>query len=119
MTNTTALLLIMDGLRRDALRPKRTPSPWRLRQRGTFFGACFPMSPSATLAISSSIATGRPDRMDCGHHGGRGAAGQVADGSGFSPGVGTSAASPIHLAPSILGFPGRALPGVPAMEHHA
>ena len=48
----------MDGLRRDAASPERTPNLWRLRERGTFFGAYRSMFPSATRVVSSSTATG-------------------------------------------------------------
>ncbi|NDG48932.1 MAG: nucleotide pyrophosphatase, partial [Rhodospirillales bacterium] len=58
MTDKTALLVIMDGLRRDAVSPERTPHLWRLWSRGTAFGQYRSMFPSATRVVSSSTATG-------------------------------------------------------------
>ena len=48
----------MDGLRRDAVSPERTPHLWALRQGGTWFGRYRSMFPSATRVVSSSTATG-------------------------------------------------------------
>jgi arylsulfatase A-like enzyme len=53
-----ALLIILDGLRRDAVSPSRTPNLWRLTKRGTCFGVYRSMFPSATSAVSASAATG-------------------------------------------------------------
>ncbi|WP_159351310.1 alkaline phosphatase family protein [Roseomonas harenae] len=53
-----AFLVIMDGLRRDALGPERTPNLWRLAARGTLLGAYRSMFPSATRVVSASTATG-------------------------------------------------------------
>ncbi len=53
-----ALLVILDGLRRDAVSPERTPNLWRLRQRGTCFPAYRSMFPSATRVVSACTATG-------------------------------------------------------------
>ncbi len=53
-----ALLIILDGLRRDAVSPSRTPNLWRLTKRGTRFGAYRSMFPSATRVVSASTATG-------------------------------------------------------------
>ena len=53
-----ALLVILDGLRRDAVSPERTPNLWRLMGRGTAFPAYRSMLPSATRVVSSSTATG-------------------------------------------------------------
>jgi predicted AlkP superfamily pyrophosphatase or phosphodiesterase len=58
VTDKTALLVIMDGLRRDAVSPERTPHLWRLWSRGTAFGQYRSMFPSATRVVSSSTATG-------------------------------------------------------------
>jgi hypothetical protein len=58
VTDKTALLVIMDGLRRDAVSPERTPHLWRLWSRGTAFGRYRSMFPSATRVVSSSTATG-------------------------------------------------------------
>lgn len=48
----------MDGLRRDAVSPGRTPHLWALRQGGAWFGRYRSMFPSATRVVSSSTATG-------------------------------------------------------------
>ena len=53
-----AVLVILDGLRRDALDPARTPNLWRLAMRGTRFGAYTSVFPSATRVVSASTATG-------------------------------------------------------------
>ncbi len=53
-----AVLVIMDGLRRDAVSPERTPNLWRLHQGGAVFAAYRSMFPSATRVVSSSTATG-------------------------------------------------------------
>ncbi len=58
MTDKSAMLVIMDGLRRDAVGPERTPNLWRLWRRGTAFGEYRSMFPSATRVVSSSTATG-------------------------------------------------------------
>lgn len=48
----------MDGLRRDAVSPERTPNIWALRQGGTWLSCYRSMFPSATRVVSSSTATG-------------------------------------------------------------
>ncbi len=53
-----ALLVILDGLRRDAVSPDRTPNLWRLTQRGTSFPHYRSMLPSATRCVSACTATG-------------------------------------------------------------
>jgi len=53
-----ALLILLDGLRRDAVSPSRTPNLWRLTRRGTRFGAYRSVFPSATRVVSASTATG-------------------------------------------------------------
>ncbi|WP_149535601.1 alkaline phosphatase family protein [Siccirubricoccus phaeus] len=58
MTDRLALLVILDGLRRDALSPERTPNLWRLLARGTGFAGYRSMFPSATRIVSASTATG-------------------------------------------------------------
>jgi arylsulfatase A-like enzyme len=58
MSTRLALLVILDGLRRDTLSPERTPHLWRLAGRGTSFGGYRSMFPSATRVVSSSTATG-------------------------------------------------------------
>lgn len=55
---TRAVLVIMDGLRRDAISPDRTPNLWELTRRGTCFDAYRSMLPSATRVVSASTATG-------------------------------------------------------------
>lgn len=53
-----ALLVILDGLRRDAVSAARTPNLWRLIQRGTSFPRYRSMFPSATRVVSACTATG-------------------------------------------------------------
>ncbi|MBL6455602.1 alkaline phosphatase family protein [Belnapia sp. T6] len=53
-----ALLVIMDGLRRDMVSPERTPHLWRLYHRGTRFAGYHSMFPSATRVVSACTATG-------------------------------------------------------------
>jgi hypothetical protein len=53
-----AVLVIMDGLRRDALSPERTANLWRLACRGTSLAAYWSVFPSATRVVSASTATG-------------------------------------------------------------
>lgn len=48
----------MDGLRRDAVSPERTPHLWALRQGGAWFTRYRSMLPSATRVVSASTATG-------------------------------------------------------------
>jgi hypothetical protein len=48
----------MDGLRRDAVSPQRTPHLWALRQGGVWFARYHSMLPSATRVVSASTATG-------------------------------------------------------------
>ncbi len=73
-----AVLVILDGLRRDAVSPERTPNLWRCMQRGTGFGAYRSVFPSATRVVSASTATG------ClpGRHGLRGNSMALLDGAG-------------------------------------
>lgn len=54
----SAILVVLDGLRRDALSPERTPNLWRLAQRGARFAAYHSVFPSATRVVSASTATG-------------------------------------------------------------
>lgn len=58
MSKRLALLVMLDGLRRDAVSPDRTPNLWRLAARGTGFPAWRSMFPSATRIVSASVATG-------------------------------------------------------------
>lgn len=53
-----AVLVILDGLRRDFVDAERTPHLAALRERGTFFPACRSAFPSATRVVSSTLATG-------------------------------------------------------------
>lgn len=53
-----AVLVVMDGLRRDAVSAERTPNLWRLGRSGTVFAGYRSMFPSATRVVSSSTATG-------------------------------------------------------------
>ncbi len=53
-----AVLVIMDGLRRDAMSPERTPNLWRLARRGTALRSYRSVFPSATRVVSACTATG-------------------------------------------------------------
>ena len=55
---TAAILVILDGLRRDAVGPERTPNLWRLTRRGTSLDAYRSVFPSATRVVSACTATG-------------------------------------------------------------
>jgi arylsulfatase A-like enzyme len=52
------VVVILDGLRRDAVSPAQTPALAALAARGTWFAAHRPVFPSATRASSASFATG-------------------------------------------------------------
>ncbi len=53
-----AVLVILDGLRRDVVDAARTPHLAALKERGTFFPAYRSSFPSATRVVSSTLATG-------------------------------------------------------------
>ena len=53
-----AVLVILDGLRRDFVDAARTPHLAALRQRGAYFPAYRSAFPSATRVVSSTLATG-------------------------------------------------------------
>lgn len=53
-----AVLVILDGLRRDFVDAERTPHLAALRERGAFFPAYRSAFPSATRVVSSTLATG-------------------------------------------------------------
>ncbi len=70
MTTATraAVLVILDGMRRDLITPELTPNICALMVRGTQFAAYRSVFPSATRVVSSCTATGCQPR----HHGLRG-----------------------------------------------
>ncbi|MDR6950772.1 hypothetical protein J2X65_000115 [Ancylobacter sp. 3268] len=53
-----AVLVILDGLRRDFVDAERMPHLAALRERGTFFPSYRSAFPSATRVVSSTLATG-------------------------------------------------------------
>jgi hypothetical protein len=53
-----AVVVIADGLRRDAVSAAQTPTLTALRAKGTWFAAHRPVFPSATRVSSASFATG-------------------------------------------------------------
>ena len=58
-----AVVLILDGLRRDFVTPERMPRLSALRERATWCAAHRSVFPSVTRVVSSSVATGcRPAR---------------------------------------------------------
>lgn len=56
--NRRAVAIILDGLRRDFVRPDATPNLWRLRERATWFAAHRSTVPSVTRVCSATFATG-------------------------------------------------------------
>jgi hypothetical protein len=60
-----AVAIILDGLRRDFVRPETTPTLMRLRERSQWFAAHRSAAPSVTRVCSSNLATGcRPARHE-------------------------------------------------------
>jgi len=57
-TMRRAVVVIADGLRRDAVSPAQTPTITALRARGSWFASHRPVFPSATRVSSASFATG-------------------------------------------------------------
>jgi arylsulfatase A-like enzyme len=55
---TRAVLLALDGLRRDFVTPGQTPNLAAFRARAAFFGDHRSVFPSATRVVSSSVSTG-------------------------------------------------------------
>ncbi|MBB3771264.1 hypothetical protein FHS55_001863 [Angulomicrobium tetraedrale] len=53
-----AVLVVLDGLRRDFVDAERTPHLAALRERGAFFAGYRSAFPSATRVVSSTLATG-------------------------------------------------------------
>ena len=57
------LVLVLDGLRPDAITPEETPNIWRLRQEGVNFINSHAVFPTVTRVNATAIATGAyPDR---------------------------------------------------------
>jgi predicted AlkP superfamily pyrophosphatase or phosphodiesterase len=60
---TLNLVLVLDGLRPDAITPEETPNLWRLRQEGVNFTNSHAVFPTVTRVNATAIATGTyPDR---------------------------------------------------------
>jgi predicted AlkP superfamily pyrophosphatase or phosphodiesterase len=60
---TLNLVLVLDGLRPDAITPDDTPNLWRLRQEGVHFPNSHAVFPTVTRVNATAIATGTyPDR---------------------------------------------------------
>jgi hypothetical protein len=57
------LVLVLDGLRPDAITPDETPNLWRLRQEGLYFPNSHAVFPTVTRVNAPAISTGTyPDR---------------------------------------------------------
>ncbi|HTJ89702.1 MAG TPA: alkaline phosphatase family protein [Acidocella sp.] len=57
------VLVVLDGLRRDFLRPDLTPNLLALKSKATFFNGYRSTFPSTTRVVSATVATGcRPSR---------------------------------------------------------
>src|SRR6267154_1737154 len=60
---TLNIVLVLDGLRPDAITPEETPNLWRLRQEGVNFINGHSVFPTVTRANATAIGTGTyPDR---------------------------------------------------------
>jgi predicted AlkP superfamily pyrophosphatase or phosphodiesterase len=60
---TLNLVLVLDGLRPDAITPDETPNLWRLRQEGIYFPNSHAVFPTVTRVNATAISTGTyPDR---------------------------------------------------------
>src|SRR6266849_5168892 len=60
---TLNIVLVLDGLRPDAITPEETPNLWRLRQEGVNFPNSHSVFPTVTRVNATAIATGAyPDR---------------------------------------------------------
>jgi arylsulfatase A-like enzyme len=55
---TVNLVLVLDGLRPDAITPEETPNLWRLRQEGVNFVNGHAVFPTVTRVNAAAIATG-------------------------------------------------------------
>jgi len=55
---TLNIVLVLDGLRPDAVTPEETPNLWRLRQEGVNFTASHAVFPTVTRVNATAIGTG-------------------------------------------------------------
>ncbi len=55
---TLNIVLVLDGLRPDAITPEETPNLWRLRQEGVNFTASHAVFPTVTRVNATAIGTG-------------------------------------------------------------
>jgi arylsulfatase A-like enzyme len=55
---TLNIVLVLDGLRPDAITPEETPNLWRLRQEGVNFIASHSVFPTVTRVNATAIGTG-------------------------------------------------------------
>src|SRR5262249_9936350 len=64
---TLNMVLVLDGLRPDAITPEETPNLWRLRQEGVSFPNSHSVFPTVTRVNATAIGTGTlPDRNGVG-----------------------------------------------------
>jgi len=60
---TLNLVLVLDGLRPDAITPDETPNLWRLRREGVDFPNGHAVFPTVTRVNATAVSTGTyPDR---------------------------------------------------------
>jgi hypothetical protein len=60
---TLNLVLVLDGLRPDAITPEQTPNLWRLRREGVNFPNSHAVFPTVTRVNATAVSTGTyPDR---------------------------------------------------------
>src|SRR5215470_5014210 len=57
-TATLNIVLVLDGLRPDAITPEETPNLWRLRQEGVNFTSSHSVFPTVTRVNATAIGTG-------------------------------------------------------------
>ena len=55
---TLNIVLVLDGLRPDAITPAETPNLWRLRQEGVNFTNSHSVFPTVTRVNATAIGTG-------------------------------------------------------------
>src|SRR6516162_8655823 len=55
---TLNIVLVLDGLRPDAITPEETPNLWRLRQEGVNFTNSHSVFPTVTRVNATAIGTG-------------------------------------------------------------
>src|SRR6516164_9399638 len=55
---TLNIVLVLDGLRPDAITQEETPNLWRLRQEGVNFTASHSVFPTVTRVNATAIGTG-------------------------------------------------------------